>query len=312
MVLTFVINWIFICICIINCLVASTFLIFAFINHRRCFNFPIVLVCNTALGILLYSAVNIASVSYMFIWDKQVLPVADPLCSIRAYFYHSTIAWIHHSLILQAIERYCKIRRLKLLHTRTRQLCFILLQWLFDFTFVLPVFATGNMKKLTIDNLCFVSLNTIPLVFYLAGISFLLSDIILSIIYRLLVRYVREVSLRVNGNHRIKMQRNLTMVRRIVLIHIQLVIVGFPVLIFVILIAIRADLLPKNTVRILIMIMNSPLSMMLLILFWITPSLRRCLIDNWNQLKQLLARKNNRVQPRLSNHRINVRYCIQK
>ncbi|CAF3815956.1 unnamed protein product [Adineta steineri] len=239
----------------------------------------------------------------MFIWDTQVLPVADPLCSIRAYFYHSTIAWIHHSLILQAIERYCKIRRLKLLQTRTRQLCFILLQWLFDFTFVLPVFLTGNMKKLTIDNFCFVSLNTIPLVFYLAGISFLLSDIILSVIYKLLVRYVREVSLRVNGNYRLKMQRDLTMVHRIVLINVQLVVVGFPVLIFIILTAIRTDLLPNNTARILIMIMNSPLSIMLLILFWITPSLRRCLIDNWNQLKQLLGINKNRVQPLFSNHR---------
>ncbi|CAF1678126.1 unnamed protein product, partial [Adineta ricciae] len=158
----------------------------------------------------------------MFIWDEQILSVADPLCSLRAYFYHLTIAWIHHSL------------------------CFVLTQWLFDSIFVLPLFLTNNMKKLSIGNLCFISLDKFPLVFYLATISFLLSDIITNIIYRLLVRYVREVSSRTDGNDRLKMQRDLTIVRRIVILNIQLIIIGFPVLIFAILIAIRTDLLPQK------------------------------------------------------------------
>ncbi|UJR07161.1 hypothetical protein I4U23_011449 [Adineta vaga] len=233
----------------------------------------------------------------MFIWDEQVSPAIDPLCSVRAYFYHSTIAWIHHSLVLQAIQRYCKVRTLQIFHTRTRQLGFILIQWLFDFTFVLPVFLTGNMKKLTMDNLCFVSLDKLPLVFYLATVSFLLSDIIINIIYRLLVRYVHEISSRVNGNRQIQMQRDLTMVRRVVLLNIPLLVIGIPVLIVLVLIVIRTDLLPKNTLRILVMMGNSPLSFMLLILLWTTPNLRQSFINNWNRMKQFVSIKKNSVRP---------------
>lgn len=297
MTFTWIITRIYIGICTVNCFVASIFLLIALINHRQCFNFPTLLVCNTALGVLLYSTVNIAAARYMLIWDEQIMPIVDPLCSVRAYFYHSTIAWIHHSLILQAIQRYCRLRRLELFRTRTRQSCFILVQWLFDFTFTLPPFITGNMVKLDIDSLCFVSLNKLPFVFYLATVSFFLSDVILSVIYRLLVRHVREISSRINGRHQRQMQRDLTMVRRIVLLNIQLVVVGFPVVIFVILIATRPDLLPNNTVRIVIAIMNSPFSLLLSILFRITPDLRNSLSDNWNQAKQLFTRDKNRVLP---------------
>ncbi|CAF1258101.1 unnamed protein product [Adineta ricciae] len=303
MVVTIVVNRIFLSICIINCFVASVFLIIVLVNHHRYSSFLTLLVCNTVLGILLYSSVNFASVCYMFIWDEQVLPVVDPLCSIRAYFYHSTIAWIHHSLVLQALERYFKVRRILFFRTHTRQLGFILIQWLFDFLFGLPVLLTGNMKKLMIDNLCFVSLNALPCVFYLAGVSFILSDITLSVIYRLLVRHVREISSRLNGNRLINMQRDLTIVHRIVLLNILLVIVGFPVLIVVICVTIRADLLPNNTVRVLIMIMNIALLLMLLVLFWITPDLRQSLINIRDRIKPLLSRKNNRVHPIISNHR---------
>ena len=156
----------------------------------------------------------------MYIWDEQVVPVVDSLCSVRAYVHHSTIAAVHHSFILQAVQRYCKIRGIALLNTRSHQICLVLTQWIFDFTFTLPAFVTGNMKKMISDNLGFISLNRLDSMIPMATILFVLSDITLSVIYKSLVRYVRNTSSRVIGNNQIQVRRDVTMVRRILLLNL--------------------------------------------------------------------------------------------
>jgi hypothetical protein len=221
----------------------------------------------------------------MFIWDQYLTPNIDSLCALRAYFHHSTIACVHHSFILLAIERYCKIRQITFLMTHRRKICFVLFQWIFDFTFTLPAFITGNMVKLASDNLCFVILTRFDFVFYMAGLSFLLTDVTLSIIYRLLIRHVRQASARLNNNQQMRMQRDLTMVRRIVLLNSQLAVAGIPVLVVIILILIRADLLPNKIMRILLLMSNLPFAPMLIILLYLTPDLRQSLIECRNRLK---------------------------
>ena len=269
----------------LDCLIAFAFLVLSFIYRHRCFNFPTLLACNTALSVLFCSSNHIGIGVYMFIWDQYVTPTIDSLCALRAYFHHSTIACVHHSFILLAIERYCKIRQLTFLNTHCRKICFVLFQWIFDFTFDLPIFITGNMVKLASDNLCFVTLTRFDLVLYMAGLSFVLTDVILSIIYRLLIRHVRQASARLNNNQQMRMQRDLTMVRRIVLLNSQLALAGIPVLILIILTIIRADLLPKKLMRILFLMSNLPFSPMLIILLYLTPDLRQSLIECLNRLK---------------------------
>ena len=292
-----IVNLIYIFVTSVGCCTSFAFLLVAFIHRRRCLNFATLLACNTALGTFLYSVVNLAAGVYMLIWDRYLVPEVDSLCGVRAYFYHSTIAWIHHSLILLALEKYCKIRQIGLLKNRSRQICFVLIQWIFDFTFDLSAFVTGNMKKLDSDNLCFVSLTTPDFVFYQAGLTFLVSDISLTFIYQLLIRHVRQVSSRSDGNRQAQMRRDLTMVRRIVLLNSQLVLVGLPVLVFVILTSIRLDLLPYKIMRLLITILNLPLSPMLVILFLITPDLRQSLAKVQNKLRVFSVKTEQHVLP---------------
>ncbi|CAF1026179.1 unnamed protein product [Rotaria sordida] len=44
----------------------------------------------------------------MLNFDQQSVPKIDSLCSLRAYIHYCSIACIHHSLILQALEKYLK------------------------------------------------------------------------------------------------------------------------------------------------------------------------------------------------------------
>ena len=280
-----IINRIYIFVSCLDCTIAFAFLVLAFVYRRQCFNFPTLLACNTAVAVFFCSANHIAIGVYMFIWDQYVTPNIDSLCAFRAYFHHSTVACVHHSFILIAIERYCKIRQIAFFKNHRRKICFVLVQWIFDFTFDLPAFITGNMVKFASDNLCFVTLTNFDFVLYMAGLSFLLTDVILSIIYRLLIRHVRQASARLNNNQKMRMQRDLTMVRRIVLLNSQLAVAGIPVLVLIIITIIRADLLPNKTMRLLVLMSNLPFAPMLIILLYLTPDLRQSVIECQNKLK---------------------------
>ncbi|CAF1341059.1 unnamed protein product [Rotaria sordida] len=124
----------------------------------------------------------------MLNFDQQSVPKIDSLCSLRAYIHYCSIACIHHSLILQALEKYLKVRRIMFLNSQIRKMGIVLIQWIFDFTFTLPIFLTGNMVKMIIDNLCFISLSRLDLLLYTGVTIYILSDIVLAVIYRLLVR----------------------------------------------------------------------------------------------------------------------------
>ncbi|CAF1181772.1 unnamed protein product [Adineta ricciae] len=280
-----IINRIYLFVSSLNFTVAFGFLALAALYRHRCFNFPTFLACNTALAVLLNSANHLAIGVFMLIWDQYEYSTVDSLCPLRAYFHHSTIAWIHHSFILLAVDRYCKIRQVTLLKSHISKICIVICQWIFDFTFDLPALVTGNMPKLATDNICFVALTRLDFVLYMAAVSFLLTDISLSIIYRLLVRHIRDASSKFNSNQQVRMQRDLTVVRRIVLLNSQLFVVGIPVLVLIILTIIRVDLLPHKFMRTLLVMSNLPYSPMLVILLLQTPDLRQSLIECRNKLK---------------------------
>ncbi|UJR20009.1 hypothetical protein I4U23_023143 [Adineta vaga] len=266
-------------------IVYAAFLTLAFLYRHRCFNFPTLLACNTALAVLINSANHIATAVYMFIWDQYLVPDMDSLCALRAYLQHSTVTCIYHSFILLAIEKYNKVIGIRFLNTKHRKICLVLFQWIFDFTFDLPVLVTGNMTKLSFDNVCFVKLTRLDLSLYMAGVSFLLTDIVLSIIYRLLVRHVRQVSARLDNNRQMRMQRDLTMVRRIILLNLQLIIVGIPVLIVVVFSIVRVDLVPNKFMRVILLMTILPYSPLLIILLLLTPNLQEILKEWRNKFK---------------------------
>ncbi|UJR07200.1 hypothetical protein I4U23_011488 [Adineta vaga] len=291
-----IINRIYISVSCLNFLVAFGFLTLACLYRRQCFNFPTLLACNTALAVLLSSANHIAIAIYMFIWDQNDTPQIDALCAFRAYFYHSTSACVPHSFILLAIERYCKIRQFTFLKTQYRKKCLVLLQWVFDLTFTLPILFTGNMTKVASDNLCFVTLTRLNLIFYIAVITNPLTMITLIIIYRLLVRHMHQVSTRLNNNQHMRLQRDVIVLRRIVLLNSQLVLVAIPLVILIYLIIFKGDLLPNKIMRILLLMSNLPFLSMLIILLLLTPDLRQSLIECRNKFKFCRSTRNTPVQ----------------
>ncbi|CAF1181118.1 unnamed protein product [Adineta ricciae] len=292
-----IVNRIYIFISCLDFTTAFVFLTLAVVYRHQCFNFPTLLACNTALSILFCSANHVAIGVYMYIWDQYENPNIDTLCSLRAYFHHSSVACIHFSFILLALERYCKVRQLKLLATPWRKTCTVLFQWIVGFTFTLPVLVTGNMPKMASDNLCFVTLLKPDFIVYQSVTTLLTTDVALGILYRSLVRHVRQVSSKLNNNQQTRMHRDLTMVRRIVLLNFQLAIVGIPIIIVVILTLIRVDLIPHKIMRMMLLLSNLPFSPMLIVLLLLTPDLRKSLIKCRNKLKHCRPTKITPIHP---------------
>lgn len=274
-----IVNLIWFIICSINLMIAVSVLIVAIAYRRRCFTFPCIFTLNTIFAFLIFSIVGIIKNVYVYLWDQQTDPVTDVFCSIRGYVYHSSIAAIHHSLVLQAIGRYAQVRQFNWFRSRKTKCSIILLQWILDFTFDLPPLITGNMVKLNSDNICFISMYRFDLVSYMACFSFLLSNVSLGILYRALVKYVNDRSTLIENQQARRIQKNVTIVRRVVFLNLQLAVFGIPVLIFTIANAIRTSLLPNKFLRILMIILNMPITPTIVLLCRFTPELVRSLLE---------------------------------
>lgn len=299
-----IVNLIYIGVSVLTLLLSLFLLTLAFVERRRCLDFPTVLACNTILTAAVFSANVLAISIYMYLWDEQLAPDFYSLYSLRGYIPHSSIACIHHSLVLQAIQKYCTITRVEWLNSTTRQVCLVLGQWIFDFTFGLPMFLTGNITKLAVENVCLVSFSRPELLFTAGGIIFLLSDTVMITLYGSLIRFVRKASTKVSGSQQQNMNRDMAMVRRIVMLHFALLFIVLPAFVAMILGAIRIEILPYRFFRILCFTMAASAFLMLIVLFWITPKLRKLIFDRVQQVNRLSNTKITRVIPIEENQRV--------
>ncbi|CAF4805111.1 unnamed protein product [Rotaria socialis] len=102
------------------------------------------------------------------------------------------------------------------------------------------------------------------------------------------------------------MCRDLAMVRRIVLRNGQLVVTSLPAAIVMIMVIIRLELLNVKYFHVLVFMMDTSPCIMVSILFWITPNLRSCLCERFNQLKHWSVTIANRVMRIRGNQTLRV------
>lgn len=291
------ISYIYLIVACITALFAFTALMIAAIYRKRCFNFPTLLACNTILGVFIYGITHISMCAYMIVWDQQTVPKADALCSVRAYFYHTSVAFIHHSFIIQAIEKYLKIRGVHFFDSPIRKLVLVMPQWIFDFCLILPILLTGNLEKPNMDNLCFIKLSRPDLLFSMGALSFFITDVTVITLYRLLVRFVRLTSAKVATNRKVRMERELTMVRRILMLNGLLVLLGSPVLIFNIIVSVRIDIVPQYTLRCLMLFMNLPMILLVIVICLQTPRLHESCVECYKSITKAVCGARVRIQP---------------
>ena len=285
--------------CSLTCLIALIFLSMVLVHPRRCFNFPTLLACNTCLAIFLFAGTNLAIAVQMYVWDQQIIVTADVLCPIRAYLHYATTALMYYSYILQALQRYCRIKGINIINTRTRQLILIIIQWIIAFAFDLPILLTGHLDKLLSDNMCFLPTYEAGLQVYTAGLMFGIPNIVVTVLYRNLVSYVRTSTLTTTIISQRQMSRDVTMVRRIVLLISLLIFCGIPFCTFLLIAWTDSSRLPSYHLHASFLSLNASLPIMLASLLWITPDLRQVLLSMISKVRPQpqIVFINNRVRP---------------
>ncbi|UJR12548.1 hypothetical protein I4U23_016724 [Adineta vaga] len=196
-------------------------------------------------------------------------------CRIHTFIFYGFISSVYQAFILQAIFRLCRIvytsrQNLSSYHTYWLIIPFI---WLFSFLINLPLLLWHGHRLIPTENVCLVpkddSLSIIYSILTVYGIPF----VCITLIYFHLTRFLNKST----GNENLSQMkrsrdRDVLVIRRIILIIILLGIFGLPTVIMLILLAFTNELV-FCFYRILVLSVSICVLTLSLALIYITPQI---------------------------------------
>ena len=262
-----------ICLAVVVCM-SSVFLLIMIVD-KTCHTVPMMLVANSFLSVILFAG----DILYMTIVtlqnDVEHLSHQDSLCVVRGYLSYVFCTMMNYSFLLQSIYRYLSVlhpRRLSWRSVRI-ELSLICLSWLYAFIHPLAFLFTRDIIYNVANQICQIPFGlSFSLLFMISNV-YLIPTTAIQLIYIRLVRYVREISQRVTtGNSCLRAQKELKMVRRIIVIITILVASGFPYAFFIFMSFFTLP--PKYYLRITSVFINTSLIFVVICLFQFTQPLK--------------------------------------
>jgi hypothetical protein len=167
--------------------------------------------------------------------DLKQIEYQDSSCIFRGYLIYVSLLLHFYSYILSAIYQYVRIiypTRLFWKSSRTHML-FIVLAWILAFAFPIPFTVTGEIIYSVDNQICLVPIRFSLSMLYIPNFIYVIPISLILFIYIKLVRYVHEMSKRVTLVNKLhSAQRDLKVVRRILILIQILFISGFPLTLF--------------------------------------------------------------------------------
>ncbi|CAF0964996.1 unnamed protein product [Adineta ricciae] len=225
-------------VCLILVIVLSLLFLSIIIFDKTCHTVPMLFVANSCvIGVL--HASNMFWISILRLQnDLQTTQHQDRSCIFQAYLRYAFCAIVICSFLLQAVYRYLIVfypKHVTWLSLRS-QFLLIVLTWLYGLTFPMAFMFNGDIGYIADIDVCDVPLR---LSFALIFLSLCVYSIPLSLvmfIYLKLIRYVKMMNQRVTpANVLFRIQRELKMIRQIVITITVLVPICIPYTIFFIL-----------------------------------------------------------------------------
>ena len=153
------------------------------------------------------------------------------------------------------------------------QICLILATWTFGFVCPLPYILTHEIKYNVDSEICQMPLQLSVLTIYNALCVYIIPVSLIMVIYFKLVRYVQGMGKRITPTNTLsRAQRELKMVRRIVLLTAGIVTIGFPYALFVFISFFTAP--PKFHFRIAYIFVDVSMAFVMMALFYFTEPLK--------------------------------------
>jgi len=280
------------------CLIAIAILIYLVIfliilkSRRELRDISLLLTCNTCLSAFLLciaACIMISSnLSYGFLTYNM------HFCYAWGLFYDMFECSVYYSYCLQGFYRLCRIvfYKKKFLLSYSLYIILIISQWIVIIALLLPPVLINWYIRLPTENYCLIPYTYIGPETYHILLLYLIPLICLAIIYIWITTHMRQTSrvptLIIAASQRQRNQRDVTVIKRILILITMLIILRFPTVIFMIHGAIIGSLYPL-TYGIVGLITSICLILIGIITINITSQLRK-------EVLHFFFHQNNRVQ----------------
>ncbi len=266
---------IFMIVCSTLVIIFAILFLFIIISDKTCHTVPMMLTANSCLTAFVLGCSMLSLCVFMLQNDLKQIQYQDSLCIFRAYIDYGSYALFKYSFLLQSIYRYVTAvypNRFFWQSAKFQGLV-ILFSWIFSFVFPFA-FVFTNEIIYNIDNqICQITLQLNFLTIYGALCIYIIPVSMINFIYFKLVRYVHGMNKRrVAVNILSRAQKELKMVKRIVILITILITIGFPFAIFVFISFFTSP--PKYHFRIAFIFIDSSLVFTMLALFQLTEPLK--------------------------------------
>ncbi len=201
------------------------------IFDKTCHTIPMMLVANSCLAEIILGSDMLGMAIFTFKNDFKKIQYQDSLCVFRGFLGYVSAFVQNYSYLLQAIYPYIRVvypTRLSWQSARF-QVLLICLTWIFGFVLATPYILTGAIIYDVNNQICQMPLRLDFLTIYNALGVYIIPVSLIVFIYYKIVRYVKEMSKNITtANTLTRAQRELKMIRQIVILVNGVATIGFP------------------------------------------------------------------------------------
>jgi hypothetical protein len=256
-------------------IILATLFLLIIVLDKTCHTIPMMLIANSCLAELLSGSGMLSMVVFTLQNDLKQIQYEDSCCIFRGYLAYVIGALQNYSYVLPAVYRYITIVYPTHLFWRSArmQLLFIGLTWILAFVCPVAFIFNGEIIYNVDNQICQISLQWSFSLLYGALYSYIIPISMIMYIYWRLCRYVKDMSKRVTvANTLSRAQRELKMVRRIVILVMGVTIIGFPYVLLILMSFFNRA--PKYDLRIAFFCIDLSMVFIMIALFQFTDPLK--------------------------------------
>jgi hypothetical protein len=228
-------------------LVSLTYLIVITLSQGRNLSASSLLASNTFLSALTYSSAHFTIAISVLRSDINVINgvrnrLHNPLCMTSAFVFYGGCALLYYSYVMEAVQRFARVvlYDYRSLHKRRLQLFLIFIQWLLCIigTFI-PLSFTNQLQYDIHMNMCIIPIRSNGWTLYYAIFCYSIPLVLIAIFYHQLIQYTLTVRSRVSaclisGSVVVAAQRQLALIKRVIVLVGILLISGLPYCVFIV------------------------------------------------------------------------------
>ncbi|CAF1434458.1 unnamed protein product [Rotaria sordida] len=261
--------------CTLLAIVLALIFLSTIILDKTCHTVPMMLVANSCLAEFIFGSDMFGMALFTFQNDLHQNYYPDSLCIFRGFLGYVVTILKYYSYLLQAIYRYITVfYPTRLFWQSIRfQVCLILATWIFGFICPLPYILNHEIKYNIDNQICQMPLQLSFLTIYNALCVYMIPVSLTILIYFKLVRYVQDMRKHItSANILYRAQNELKMVRRIVILVMGIVTIGFPYALFIFISFFTTP--PKYHFRIAYIFIDTLMAFVMIALFQFTEPLK--------------------------------------